>query len=829
MPRPKALALPAALILAAMPLACGGKPDPQPAASDTTVPLEGRAVSRPNQLAGTWMATSDGPLAGVEFLKDGQAMLTRPGAGTSTLSYKVLDDGRVSLVTAQGATTNYRTTLSGDILELAPEQPGAATQRFSKVESGQTLAEAIAAHEAKIVAEMERRILNLRDTLLKGNAVIVSTQGDDRWTMAMNFDDLDRSLNGSLVLDTPIAGRNDSLNPIRVLPVRGDTGRADARSNRVRIVLHAGPASEPAGQQEVVGQVVLMIDGPVDKPTITGEANFPKLWPGPRPVTLTSDAESFAATNEKLESQRAAIRAEIARMETFLAGRTVFVGRKTAQQGGNEPVRLIVERNEQDTGYNATVTLPNRDGQAAPAGIELVLGQAALYVSTPWGEQWRLQTTETPDAFDGLWRPNNRSDFISHGNISLSVERRLSLAELAAERAAIQKFLIEDLKSPQRFVGFVERRFGTANTVRWPVSVELQAASDLVVNGSGWMIAHRDGVALSGTRSGRAFSLQGNAALPGSNDPRQTDSQRWSFELAGIDPVPTLVGDGTRNRHGSGRAVLTLATPEHTATLREQLVAALTSARYTARTADTSSLRDEQMFFVFDSIDAAGGKVTGRIIGDGTKWNNAGAPPALFDGDIVTEHALPFLRLTVRGAPDPTRGSGKDYEPFILELAAFELDGTLHLTGSTPPGKGNQDWITLDPIPTDFVIPMDPMRETRLAALRLGAIAERITYIERKPGEVALVFVEIAERDAKVGQIFFQNGRYHHSNSVAAAAIHAGLARPGEIVVLRQTFHAPFTGVVEATPEQNGIAGQRAQFRDNNPFPSFSLERVPLD
>jgi hypothetical protein len=814
------------LALLAATIGCG-RSEPDSAVSDTSVPLDGRAVARPGQLTGTWMAISDGPLVGIDFLKDGQAMLTRPGAGTTTVSFKVLEDGRVSLVTPQGTTTNHRSTLSGDILELAPEQPGAATQRFSKVASGQSLAEALAAHEARMMAEMEQRILNLRDTLLKGNAVIVSTEGDDRWTMAMNFDDLDRSLNGSMVLDTPIAGRNDPLNPIRVLPVRGDTSRADARSNRIRVVLNAGPASEPAGQQDVAGQIVLTIDGPIEKPTITGEANFPKLWPGPRPVSLSIDAKAFSTANEKLERQRAAIRAEITRMETFLAGRIVFVGQKTTLQGGAEPARLIVERNEQDTGYNATVTLPNRDGQVAQAGIELVLGQAALYVNTSWGEQWRLQTAETPDAFEGLWRPNNRTDFISHGNISLSAESRLSIAELAAERAAIQKFLTEDLRSPQRFVGFIERRFGTANTVRWPVSVELQAASDSVVNGSGWMIAHRDGVALTGTRSGRAFSLQGNTPLPGSNDPRQTDAQRWSFELAGIDPVPALVGEGNRNRHGGGRTVLTLATPEHTAALREQLVTALTTARYTARTADTSSLRDEQMYFVFDAVDAAGGKVAGRIIGDGSKWNNAGAPPALFEGDIVIERGLPLLRLVVRGAPDPARG--KDYESFVLELAAFEQGGELHLTASTPPGRGNQDWLTLDRLPADFAIPMDPAREVRLAALRLGAIAERITYLERTPGEVGLVFLQVTERDARVGQIFFQDGRYHHGNSVAAAAIHAGLARPGEDVVLRLTFHAPFTGVVEGSPERHGVTSQRVQFRADNAVPTFSLERVPLE
>lgn len=818
-----ALALVPVLLLAS----CGKNPEvPSPAAS--SAPLEGRSVSKPSQIVAAWMAVQDGPLDGIEFLKDGKAMLTAPRAGTVTIPYTLLDDGRVSLVDAMGRTNLYRTTLAGDTLELTPEQTGEKAQRFQRVSDGQTLAQAIAAHEALMMADMEQRIRKLRDLLVKGEIVIAGTEGDDRWVMAMTFDSPNHSLDGSLVLDTPVAGRNDALNPIRVLPVQAETRPISRRTNRVQIVLSAGPATEPHNQQDVSGQIVLTIDGPIDKPSITGEANFPTLWPGPRPVTLSRNQDLHAAAMKKLADQRAAIAAEIARMESFLGGRAEFAGQRTALGGASpEAVRLLVERNEQGPGYTAVVTAPNRPEQASPATIDLVIGEAALYITTPLGEQWRLQTTDSPDTMGGLWRPNNRTDFISHGNLALNLQRRWTTEEVTAERAAIQRFLTEDLRTPRRFIGFAERRFGNTNSVRWPVAIEIQSQSDTAITGTGWMIAHRDGVALTGTRSGRSFTLQGNASLPGSNDPRQTDAQSWQLQLSGIDPLPILLGQGSRNRHGGGPAMLTLATPEHTAALREQLVTALTSARYTARTADTSSFRDEQMYFVFDTVDAAAGKVAGRLIGDGSKWNNGGAPPALFEGDIVEERSMPLLRLTVRGAPDPARGGGKDYEPFTLELAAFELDGTLHLTGSTPPGPGNQDWLTLDPLPADFVIPMDPMRETRLAALRLGAVAERITYLDRKTGEVGLVFIQITDRDAKVGQIFHADGRYHHGNSVAAAAIHAGLASPGEVGVFRLTFQEPFTAPVEAS-ERNGVTSQRANFRADNTVPTFRIERVAL-
>lgn len=823
-PRPVTIA--AALMLALLPACGGGGEDPVTKAADTSRPLDGRAVSRGAQLQATWMAISDGPYTGVEFLKGDQAMITAGRSMTATVAYRLLDDGRLSLVGPTGQTTVYGATVSGDILELAPESGASGTQRFQKLPSGQTLSEGIAAREAQAREQAERRILALRDLIRKGNTVLTTTEGDDAWVMALAFDDPDRSLNGTMVLDTPVGGRNDALNPVRLLPVLGDTRALDAVSGRVEVLLNVGPATEPSGQQDVRGQVRLTIDGPGDKPVITGQASFPKLWPSPRPVTLKADASLFSKADAKMESQRAAIRAEIDRMHAFLGGRAVFTGQRTALGGANpEPVRLTLERNEQGNAYDATITVgTTRVDQRGQGGVDMVLGQAALYVLTPWGEQWRFQTTDKGDALAGRWRPHAASDFISNGAVDLTLERRWSDAEVAAERAAIQKFLTADLRTPQRFVGIVERRFGATNTVRWPVSVELQAQSDTTVAGTGWMIAHRDGVALSGTRADRSFRLTGSAPLPDSADPRRVSAQAWQLDLAAIDPAPTLVGQGTRNAHGGGRAVLTLATPQHTAALRASLVEALTGARYIARTADTSSVRDEQLYFVFDEVDAASGRVAGRLLGDGTKWD--GAPPALFEGAIVEDHAYPLLRLTVRGAPDPVRG--KDYEPFTLELCAFELDGVLHLSGSTPPGVGNQSWVTLDPVPDAFVIPMDPARETRLAALRLGAEAERLIYRERKPGDAAVVVVNVTERDARVGQVFFADGRYSHGNSIAMAAIHAGLARPGEVAVLRLTFHEPFTAPVEAV-ERNGVSSQRGTFKPTNTVPTFRVERVALD
>ena len=820
-----------ALVAAALVLhACGKKEEPSASsgAAPAEQPVQGRSVSRPNQIQGAWMATTAGDLDGVEFLKDNQAMLTRAGGrGTVTLSSNILDDGRLSLTNPQGVTTLYRTTISGDTLELVPENAGAA-QRFARIKPGQTLAEAIREHEQKMLEEMRQRILALRELVRHQDAVLVPDPGQGvEWQLALKIDNPDASLNGTLVfIEQP--GKVTPLAPARAMPLRADTAPGDPRAGTVAVNMQAAPPAtvfDGGGVGDAQGPIRLTISGPVDKPVVAGTAHFAGLAPGPVRVTLQRDADAHRAAVEAQRAHWAGVEAEVERLASFLGGRSVFAGARTQPGAEDRPVRLVIERAEAG-GLSAIVTDPAGREQPAQAGIDLVLGVAALYVTTPWGEQWRLQTAAGADTLEGLWRPNARAEFLGHGSVSLGLERRWTREEVAAERAAIERFLTQDLRSPQRFVGFVERRHGAVNAARWPVSVEIQNDGSGALTGSAWIVSHRGGVTLQGTLAGRTANLAAQQVLPDSVDFARLATQRWQLELAGIDPVATFAGRMSSNMGGGGEVVLERVTPESSARLRERLVEALTRARYAARTADTSSVRDEQVFFVFDRVDEASGRVSGRILGDGSKWRSA--PPADFEGDIVDEHGVPLLRLTVRGAPDPARGRGETPDPFTLELAAFELDGVLRLTGSTPPGPGNQDWITLDPIPSDADIPMDPARSVRLAALRLGASAVPARFSSPSPGDEMLVLVSITERDARVGQLFYADGRYTHGNSVESAALHAGLARPGELGVFRLTFHEPFTEPVEAH-EANGVTTQRGTFRANNTVPTFRIERVAID
>lgn len=821
-----------ALCISLLSLASCGK-ESAPAASPSSAsgpgapaeppPMQGRSVSRPNQLQGVWMATTDGELDGIEFLKDNQAMLTVTGAGTVTLTSNLLDGGRLTLVNPQGETFVYQTTISGNALELAPEQTGEKPQRFERVPSGQTLAAAMQAREAEQVERMQRRILALRDLLLAGNVVLTPDEGQGvAWSMALIFDDANRSVDGSMILDEQ-PGADNPLAPVRLLPVRGETGAAEARSDRVNFVLQIGPAAEPAGQQNVGGVVRLILDGPIDRQTVTGTAQFPTLAQGPVRVTLRTDRAAHAATVARLEAQRTSVNRELDQMRQALGGRTEFTGTRTVLgRPGGDPVRLTLEYNDVTKRYDAVVTTGNRVDQAAVGAIELLLGRAAVYVVTPWGEQWRLQQGDETGMLFGPWRPSASADFISHGNIELTTVRRWSAEEVEAEREAIRRYLEEDLRSPQRFTGFVERKFGATNIARWPVSIAIQNKEDGSVTGTAWLIAQRGGVALAGTRADAVFNLSSGPVLDGSIDFSSYASQRWLLEFAGLDPAPAFNANLTGTRLGGGAVRLSAASPEAYEAQRSRLLEALSGVTYSSRTTDTSTVRDDGAFYTF-TPDPATGRVTGQITGNDSKWNLV--PPALIDGAIVDDHGMPVLRATVTPSPDPARGGGQDGTPFEIDLLAVEIDGVVHLTGSTAPvERRNQDWFLLTPTATP--VEMDPARTARLAAHKLGASA--VAPADPKPGDTALLIINVTERDARVGQLFYADGRYTHRNSIPAAAIHAGLASPGEICVVRLTYGPPFTEPVIPV-EQNGVASQRATFRENNPLPTFTIERIPLD
>ncbi|HEX7037296.1 MAG TPA: hypothetical protein VF210_16105 [Pseudomonadales bacterium] len=795
---------------------CGGGADDSSAADG---PIEGRPVSKANELVGTWMRVSSGDLLGLEFLEDGKALVTSDMGDTVTLGYSLLDGGRLNLIGLGGASTVFETRRAGDVLELTPEMAMQDEgQRFRRVPEGTTLAAALRQHAEQIAAEQQRRREGLEQMLAAGDLVIVGAENGPAAVLSLALDHVVPQIGGSAVMDDD-PERDDPLRPVRAHPLAGTIAPLDDVTNRLQVTLDVQPAVEPSGQQDIRGRITLVADGPLDRSRLTGTATFPGTQAN-GPVVLESDARRHGQTLARLEEQREARARALAKVSDPLGGRVILTGRKTGLGGADpQPVELTLER--QADRYTGTATVASRQLTGVTGGLDLVIGQGALYVMLPTGEQWRLQPDEDGRVFSGPWRPHARADFLGHGEVRLTIERAWTEAQVAAEREAIERFLGEELQKPTRFVGFVRSQVGSNPVQYWPVSLELSIGAGGSAAGQAWLPGQNVGLQLSGHRAGNSIALSSTGVLEGSTNDRGLMQQRWQLAVAGMDPEPRLAGN-LSSPLGAGGALTLAPMPADGAAARQRLLDALRAAPFLAINTRISR-NPEPAYFRFQV--ESGGKIAGDVVGgDLTGSRPSALPPGLIAGELVEDRGFTLMKVTISGSHNPERG--REGVPFDYTFAGVPDDEHgLILTGWDKPNPGFQTWMTLTPAP-DASITLIEEQRIRLAAQRLGAALQPPK--QPKPGEKALVVVHATERDKRVGQIFHADGRYSHGNTLATAALHAGAMQPDEIAVLRLTYHAPFTSPTTQV-ERNGVTSARSNFRENNTVPSFSIERVNLD
>ena len=812
----------AALVLALS--ACGNTSEDDAASA----PLKGSAVSNVKKLHGRWMAISDAGPDGLEFLEDGQMLATEAGR-THALAYQLLEGGRLSLDAGQRRISLFRTTLAGSVLELAPEN-GDTPQRFRRLDKGETLAEAMQEHERQRQADMEQRVRALQALIEKGEVTLVSDvdPGLGVWRMALHPDHPEHLTafleSGRIVFDAMSQkDAYDPLTPVRVLPFHGRAAPAGRRSNEIELTLRLDNPIEPANQNKGAGTITLHLSGPLDRQTVKGVARLPGMSAlNEVPLTLARNPKVHAVVSGKLEQQRKHITAEVQRMREVLGGRSSYSGQRTeSRTGQTQDVSLMLEYDIDAKRYDAELSIGKRVDPSARAGIDMLLGEAALYVITSWGEQWRLSTGETDGQLSGLWRPNVRTDFISHGEVELQQTQRISEVQLADERAAIERFVTQTLRTPTAFSGFMERDRGDRSE-HWPLWLELSTAENGRVSGRAWLLSERQGTALEGEVSGKRFTLRSTTPMEGSVG--QLLRQNWQFEIAGIEPEPLLLGQlsaSTGIRGGNGRIELRPVVAEDT--LRREQLEALRDARF--RVVDE---RMEQAAWFRIQADPASGRIGGDVVGaDLTRRRPSALPPGLINGQWRYEHGHGLLQLSVDGSPLPANGGGRESQRFEYSLAITGRNehGPL-LRGWETPQAGSINWISLDPVPATEAIDVSEEQRVRLAAQKLGAVIK--PPARPQPGEEVLLLVQATERDARVGQIYHADGRYSHGNSPARAALHAGAMQVGETAVLRLRYGPPFTAPT-AADERNGISSQRSHFKPNNSAPTFTIERVKLE
>ncbi len=780
--------------------------------------VEGRDVKKADHLAGIWLRETPGMYLGFEFTKEGKVLATMDGGHyTTTMSYSLLDAGRLSMVVPGGATTVYAAVMDKDRLQLTAEGTG-STQIFQRLPKGKTLVIAAQEQAQARAAEQQRRLEGLQKFLESQDLVIVKAEDvGPASVIAIRFMSQGANIGGELIMDDSPA-QPDPLRPIRVHAMSGQVRPESATGNSLIMDLNVHPASAIESAQPVSGRIHLNVTGSADKPVVKGKASFPGVWMGEADVVLKADRRAHEGVVKRLEAQRQAIRDAMDSVAAVLGGRALLSGEKVFSSGqAAQPVSLTLERVDETDRYTGVATVGTSSFNVN-ANLGVVINQGALYISFPNGETWRFHVDEGGKQLSGLWRPNPRVAYVGYGDVSLKLDRMWTPKAVADERAAMTRFLDADLSTAQAFAGFVEV-LQSSRLRYWPVWVRLQNQGNGVVAGQAWLPGEGGGVNLSGQLRDRHIDLRATGAMEGGNIGRMAQ-QQWQLQLESMDPAPRFAGSMRANLGGGGKVELW---PAGNAKLsRDAVRRALSDTVYEVVNLSISQ-RPEPAYFRFQS--EASGKVSGDVIGgDMTARNPSTLPPGLISGEIVEEWGHTLVKLVIDGSANITRG--REGARFEFTLAPRLEDDVITFTGWDMPDVGNQAWLSL--VPVDSRNRPEPNAEQRfkLAAQRVGAglAAPQNPVV----GEKVLLMIQPTERDTRVGQIYTAEGRYAHGNSIPRVALHSGVVQVDEFAVVQLTYGAPFTEpTVEV--EQNGIKSTRGTFRANNTVPSFTIERVRLN
>ncbi len=808
--------------------------------SGEAVILAGGPVRNASELTGAWVRTTEGSFAGLEFTEDGQVLAQRSAGagrpqGTTVYRYSLLEGGRLSLIDAANRATVFSTIREGERLEIQPEarvgtdlQP--TVQQFRKLGRGQTIVAALQEEAEKREAALEARLTALIPLLEADDLVLVRTDSEGpEAVIAVRFDHWQPQIAGRALADENPA-KDDILRPVSIHPLTGRIEPLDSVSDRIKIFLAIQGATSPQADANYTGHAEFIVDGPIREVTsLKGSLVLTKAWLGTADYELRQDSKRHQAVVAHHQSQSDARQAARQVVADRLGGRIQLSGHKTTsgRQNNPEAVALFLERQEDPNNlhtYAGRVRIGNVE-QPVTGVIDLLLGEGALYLNFQRGEQWRLGLAENDRQLTGVWRPHQRTDFISHGDVALTIDSMISMEKLATERAAMTAFLTTGLRTPVQFSGFALDRKSASGGSRWPIFVELMKREDGTANAQVWFLADGIGVTLDCHPHNASFNFQGNTTLEGSAPIGVGVFGRHALEieLTGIDPDPRFEGRVVSGMNSAETMVLLPVKSALSASNRARLIDALSDKTYVLRKTDTSRPEEENTFLTLHT-DPSGTTITGELLGDGRGLWRPDYPPGLVSGKIVEDRGHVLLHLVLDSCPHPTLRGGRESQRTQAVIAVDLTGETVTFQGWTVPERGNRDWFTLLPLSAEHTVTATLEQHVQMEAQRIGAVVT----VPRSPapGDEVLLLIHATERDLR-GRIYTDGKHYSHGNPISTAALHAGLLQPGETCIVRVRYGEPFRAPVEAI-EQNGVTPSRGNFRANNTVPSFALERLSL-
>jgi hypothetical protein len=668
----------------AMIAGCGRSESAPPASSAEAAakPLEGKAASKPSQFVGTWFCTTDGPLTGLEFLKDGKVLVyssllsLTQGAQGMMLNYDVLEGGRLSLTAPMGQTDVYHAVLSGDQLELRNSDGEA--HRYRRLTAGQTLAEAAKEHQAAIVKRYEERASQLRAFLQRKDLVLIgqSPELGERFAIALELVGQGERITGNAFHEGAVIVPGG----IEVIPQINP----QSQQSQMQVRLATSSNTHPAGSNVTQGAFRLKVEGTNSDLQITGPLVMNN-------VSVTAQLKADAARHAKIVD---AYKQQQAQAETLkqpiieaLRDYAVLRGTSAVQNSPNQQTQdqIILIRDPNSSTWRGEIQTTNTTtGQTQTlqfmgAGIEVQNGQARLTIVTPG----RIYQLGLQGKFTGTWSFSPRDRGLpSELDIIEAADKATYDARIAAQKQALLS-----IKPTQLFYGLVPANGPNQEVTPVVLTLEIKPDGQIIANAN--YTIFRSNVLMTGQVAdsliGPTIQLKFKDIPAGQTGVRVSANmlsmkirhQQWNLRLPDVGPSPRLVGHLSSSGNG------TLAFTQHSDTWKAHLDSQLRNALTKGLTWKVvhPSRRDNVEATTLSLKFTDDGKQVAGEIATGGRHLSVPAQSTLA-GQLTDAQGWPAITLELTPA-----GRGSKHS---LELIYLEQDGQPRITGVIYPSHAPQ-------------------------------------------------------------------------------------------------------------------------------------------
>lgn len=649
-------------------------------------PLNGKDVTKASQLVGRWVRTSEtGDFEVLEFLKDGKEMIAGDADGGVKLGFSVLEGGRLALEAPGGMTTIFKAVTSGDQLELRGDGNaiiGGGTQRYRKLKSGESAADALRAiAQAKAKAYQERAAAV--EAFLKQPKLVLAF-GDGPGAPPSIALDIQAAGGGF----TGKAWHDDK--PPRQNAISGSLALDQAaQTTRINVVFGnriAPPATQPDGG----GQITLDAVGEGKNLRISSKVSYGS---GPaHDVVLRPDPKLHDQIVKRFEAELARIEAVRQPMIGLLKDHAVLRGRLASADARRlvpDTAEVVLVRDAASGHYAAEGYIMNGQrgrgemlGRGA-AAIAVVSDRPVLRVVFPPTREFLLSITSGST-------PGLEGQHQFPGGQGLSAKFEVESLDAAARDAkfAAQSSALRSLGQEAAFIGLAHEESGSGMDMPIPVRLRLSVNADGSVTGKAEYPSLATVMTVAGsvadTLAGPRLQLSYPSVETTPGDQIFLRSiQRGVWTLAPADGGGPMKLSGHFAGQGLRGTVLTAAGDEQLSQLRGRVAAALREptqlfvSRFVGWQQMNGWPAHATPTVVEWRVDEAAGTVSGRTIVDGRALGTNEKTSPVQEGTLKVENGWLVMDVwqTMRW------GTSKQLAAIRL-FPCEDAAGNLHLNGA---------------------------------------------------------------------------------------------------------------------------------------------------